>query len=223
MDMQFSIIVIGYDKKERYALVRRIDENKYEDDQEPPMMQVTTKIKEINQKKVNYIISDGESSVIYSYSSYYKSLKGFLLLYDIDDSYTFGSLPSLIEKCRENFSADVIITIVGYEKEQREVSIEEAQELAKKCNVSYFEVNPKTGKNIEECFDEFAKRIFDKFQENVSNDKKEETKNEIKKEEIKKEDDVTIEDSKKENISNNSEKKDENLNNPKKKKKCLIF
>ena len=107
--------------------------------------------------------------------NYYKGANGVLLVYDITKRDTFKKLDFWLEDLKNN-SDDIdnlFIFLVGNKsdlEENREVSLEEANEFAKSKKLPYMEVSAKSGKNVKELFEKTIKgamiKLMNKNEEN---------------------------------------------------------
>jgi len=100
---------------------------------------------------------------------YMRSSEGFLIGYSIISRSSFDSLTSFRDQLVRIKGADVPIILLGGKCDlaaHREVSIEEAQRLAKKWNCPYFEVSPRLRINCDEPFYEMV-RLIRKYRMNI--------------------------------------------------------
>lgn len=137
-------------------------------------------IKSGNEKiKVSIYDTAGQERFRSIIKSYYKGANGVLLVYDITKRDTFKKLDFWLEDLKNN-SDDIdnlFIFLVGNKsdlEENREVSVEEANEFAKNKKLPYLEVSAKSGKNVKEVFEKTIKGAMIKLM-----NKKEENNNEL--------------------------------------------
>ena len=137
-------------------------------------------IKSGNEKiKVSIYDTAGQERFRSIIKSYYKGANGVLLVYDITKRDTFKKLDFWLEDLKKN-SDDIdnlFIFLVGNKsdlEENREVSVEEANEFAKNKKLPYLEVSAKSGKNVKEVFEKTIKGAMIKLM-----NKKEENNNEL--------------------------------------------
>ena len=138
------------------------------------------KIVKISEKgKFTLILNDTSGQERYRSlpRSYYKNVDGILLLFDVHDKKTFDEVSIWMNEINEysgksetredsgKKEKDLVIYLIGNkidknieDDEEREVSKEEGEELAKKLGVKYYEVSCRWGLNIEEVM---ARIVFD--------------------------------------------------------------
>jgi len=89
-------------------------------------------------------------------TSYYKDCKGVLAVYDISNRESFLKLEKWIEDSNRLSGRNFLDTgkwLVGNKSDKdREVTVQEAQQFAKRMNMNHFEVSAKTGSHVEDLF-----------------------------------------------------------------------
>lgn len=105
-------------------------------------------------------------------SFYCKGAGAAILAYDITDSNSFNQLSVLVETVKSS-QDNVILVIIGNKydlveenPEMRQVSIQEARELADSVNATYFETSARTNINVEEVFNHIGNSIFPPYNSN---------------------------------------------------------
>eukprot|EP00986_Skeletonema_menzelii_P015478 scaffold11881_cov149-Skeletonema_menzelii.AAC.5 len=97
---------------------------------------------------------------------YYRDAKGAILVYDITDESTFDRVKSWTKELRKMVgdNTKICITIVGNKTDlerHRVVSQESANEYADSVGANFFEVSAKTGRGVENVFQELTKVLLD--------------------------------------------------------------
>ena len=128
---------------------------------------------------------------------FFRNAEGVMLVYDVTNSETYENLKYWMQSIKNNLGNsidDIPIIIIGnkIDCQEREVSVEEAENFWKEQGFSYFETSAKTGENIEKTIKFLVKRVI-----NVKEGNKDENKDFTKSIKIDKDD------------NNNEEKKDE--------------
>ena len=88
-------------------------------------------------------------------NAYLRSSSVIILCFDITQKSTFISLEEHMKTIKELDKTNHFIILLGTKGDlnnERQVSLEEINEYAKKNQLSYFECSSKTGKNVHEAF-----------------------------------------------------------------------
>ena len=102
--------------------------------------------------------------------NYYKNVDGFLLLYDVCDESSFNSVQNWIKivdqnsnRTTENGQPNISLFLIGnkIEKEDRVITRERAEELAKSLGIKHFEISCKINMNLHEIM---ASMLMDCYQ-----------------------------------------------------------
>lgn len=96
---------------------------------------------------------------------YYRDAKGAILVYDITDESTFDRVKRWTKELRKMVgdSTKICISIVGNKidlERHRAVSQESARKYAESVGANYFEVSAKTGRGVEDVFQELTKVLI---------------------------------------------------------------
>ena len=100
--------------------------------------------------------------------AYYKNSACALIVYDISRRASFENISSWLEDCKNSSPKSVFLVLVGNKcdlEKEREVTEEEGRELAETSGMLFFETSAKTGKNVEEVFEESTRQIAKKIKE----------------------------------------------------------
>jgi len=87
--------------------------------------------------------------------SYYRGAHCIILVYDITQAKTFEHVHKWHKQIQEHSNANVQMLLVGNKSdlvENRQVTYEEAEELANKLGISVFEASAKDGTNVDQAF-----------------------------------------------------------------------
>ena len=122
------------------------------------------KIISLGKKKVKVQIWDtaGQERYLSISKSFLQKLDGVMLIYDIAHLQSFQSMKGWIDLVR-NYKEKIPTIIVGNKtdkKDNRKVSEEEGENLAKENNVHFFETSALNGDNIEKAFLFFSDKVF---------------------------------------------------------------
>lgn len=96
--------------------------------------------------------------------SVYNKCQGALVVFGVNSSTSFSMVQKWINTIKENADSSIIIYLIGNKIDlpEREVSVEEAQQLAKSYNIPYYETSAKTGANVNDVLLRLAKEICSK-------------------------------------------------------------
>ena len=135
-----------------------------------------------DQKKIKLQIWDtaGQDRFRAITKNYYKSAHGVVLMYDVSNAQTFSNIKNWISQIKKEAQENVVIFIVGnkidVDEEERKVTTEEGQKLAEEYNFPFYETSAKTGKNVNEIFNDICEKV-DKVFYKIETEIKKITKN----------------------------------------------
>jgi len=89
---------------------------------------------------------------------YFKGSNGALGVFDISSSQTLLKIPGWISSIKKTVKKAIPMILLGNKSDlEREVEVEEAEDLAKRLSCDYLETSAKTGVNVEEAFKMIAR------------------------------------------------------------------
>ncbi len=100
--------------------------------------------------------------------SYYKGAHGIVLIYDVTARSTFESIRKWLNQIKEEASNRISIIIVANKidcEEEREVTKDEGESLAKSSGLPFFEASAKDSINVNESF----QYLIDNINETITN------------------------------------------------------
>ena len=120
-----------------------------------------------NKVKINYADTAGQERFHAISSNYLKNANGILLVYAVNSRASFSLLEDWMKEVKNHANQNFSIIILGNkcDVEDREVTLEEGENFAKKINSKVYEVSAKTGYNVAEAFDEIARMTYEKDKE----------------------------------------------------------
>jgi Ras-related protein Rab-1A len=101
--------------------------------------------------------------------NYFKSSHGFIFVYDITNSNSFINVKNWIELAFANNKITNINFLVGNKSDlesERQVSVNDGEELAKMRNFTFFETSAKENKDVKKMFEFFAYRLIQYYNSN---------------------------------------------------------
>ena len=101
--------------------------------------------------------------------NYFKNSHGFIFVYDISNSSSFNDVKNWIELAFANNKSANINFLVGNKcdlESQRQVNVNEGEELAKMRNFTFFETSAKENKDVKKMFEFFAYKLIQYFEKN---------------------------------------------------------
>ncbi|KAL4481620.1 hypothetical protein ABPG74_007709 [Tetrahymena malaccensis] len=115
------------------------------------------KYEDVDGKRVKLQIWDtaGQERFKTITQNYYKGSMGIILAYSVTDPNTFKNIADWMKQINERADPSVQIVIIATKidmKDQRKVSTQEGEELAKKYGVKFFETSALEGTNVIEVF-----------------------------------------------------------------------
>lgn len=151
-----KLLLVGDSAVGKTCLVERFCDDKF-DSFSMMTVGVDFKIKIVNvdgfKSKLQIWDSAGPERFRSISSSYIRGSHGVIIVCDITNKESFDSIDFWIN-CINSQSSKIGVVLVGnkYDYEQRQISKNEAKEIALKYGLHYFEASAKTGKGVDEVF-----------------------------------------------------------------------
>ena len=101
-------------------------------------------------------------------TNYIKKANGIVLVYDITDETSFQKIETWYENLSSDSNNILPIVLIGNKsnfEEERVISTEDGEELAKKLKIEnhFFETSCQSGKNVHEAINDLVEQIYNKF------------------------------------------------------------
>ena len=101
-----------------------------------------------------------------------KKANGIIIMYDITNKSTFDSIPEILKTIEEEKGKDFPMILIGNKIDleiERLIKKEEAEELAEKYGMEFFEISNKEGINIEKAGLSIVNKILEKRKNDCNN------------------------------------------------------
>eukprot|EP01115_Flamella_aegyptia_P014573 TRINITY_DN836_c2_g1_i1.p1 TRINITY_DN836_c2_g1~~TRINITY_DN836_c2_g1_i1.p1 ORF type:complete len:193 (+),score=52.81 TRINITY_DN836_c2_g1_i1:74-652(+) len=169
-EKQFKIVVVGGGGVGKSALTIQLVQNYFVDEYDPTVEDSYRKQCTVDNEQCLLDILDTAGQEEYSAmrDNYLRTGQGFLMVYSITSHSSFDEVMGLREQVYRVKDEDSVPVVLAGNKcdleNDRKVTTQEAQELAKKFEVPFFETSAKSRINVEECFHELVREIKSDYQ-----------------------------------------------------------
>jgi small GTP-binding protein len=168
-----KICAIGSGSVGKTSLIRRFAEGKFTTNYLPTLgVDITTKQIQVENNNVKLILVDTAGQEFFGKlrPSYYRGASACLIMFALNEKSSFDSIPTWLAEFRKHIpETSVPIALAGNKKDlidQRKISTEEANTLAKSYDMTYYETSAKLGgAEIEEIFVGLTIRVLQKKQQ----------------------------------------------------------
>ena len=174
--LETKIITLGDSKVGKSSLIIKFIDNKFSLNYISTVgFDLKYKILKLDDEEIKIVIHDtaGQERFKSLSTNYIKKAKGILLVYDITDKKSFDNLGKWMNDIEEEeVSEKIPIILIGNKSdliEERVVSKEEGEKMAKQYNLKFYETSCKNGDNVENCFLDLARQIIEKMKEKKLN------------------------------------------------------
>lgn len=163
-EKRINILTLGSGAVGKTSILKRFESEEFKLSTNMTIgIDVIIKKAQIDKEEVTLKMWDTSGQEIYfSVSkSVYNKCQGALVVFGVNNSPSFSMVEKWIKSIKENADSSIIIYLIGNKIDlpEREVSIEDAQELAKSYNIPYYETSAKTGANVNDVLLRLAKEI----------------------------------------------------------------
>lgn len=99
-------------------------------------------------------------------TSYFRGAQGIVLVYDVTDRDSFENVRTWMQEISKNADKHANVMLVGNKcdmEDQRKVSKEEGEALAREQKIPFVETSAKSDINVTECFYTIAKSVKERL------------------------------------------------------------
>ena len=166
----YKILILGDSTVGKTCFLTRYADNTFQENQ-MATLGVDYKLKNVkmgdgNIVKLQIWDTAGQDRFHSLTRNYFKGAHGIILLYDITTQSSFDNVSKWIKQIKEDASEKVVIILVGNKidlEHKRAIPTEEGEKIAEDFGLIFFECSAKTGKNINEAFNELIKKTVANF------------------------------------------------------------
>lgn len=176
----FKYVIVGHSSVGKSAILVRFTDNIFKEDY-LTTIGVDFKFRKLkidsNTYKLQIWDTAGQEKYQTITKTFYKNSQAVVIVYDVSCKNTFTDLKEIwLKEIRKNCDEDVIIFLIGnkIDKNNREVTKEEAESFAKEENIFYGETSAKSGEGIEKVFIELTQKVCEIRNQSEENEKENE-------------------------------------------------
>ena len=164
----FKIIFIGDEGVGKTSLVARYATSQFKTDYLPTLgANVVAKEYSHEGRILTLLVWDiaGQEMFGQVRDKYYGGTSLAVLVYDITSRKTLGDTRVWLKDLKSSSTANIPLVLVGnkIDLQNRNVSKEEGEKLAKEIGANFLEASAKTGENVRKIFDLVVKLLIDRY------------------------------------------------------------
>jgi len=169
-DHLFKIVLVGDSGVGKSNLLSRFTRNSFTTDEKSTIgVEFATRVIPMaDSKKIKAQIWDtaGQERYRAITNAYYRGALGAMLVYDVTKQSSFENIPRWLRELREYANRDIVLVLVGnkadlVDKSLRQVTEEQAKQLAAEYDLPFMEASAKSGFNVDEAFTLIVKNIYE--------------------------------------------------------------
>ena len=163
----FKFLLVGNGSVGKTSIVRRLCRGDFITNPETTIgVEFMTKMIDIDGNQIKLQIWDtaGQEKYRSVGKAYYRNAIGVLLVFSLTDHVSFEKLDEWITDVSQYCHPKANMILVGNKSDlsdSRKVTLDEIKKFTEGHNLQYIESSAKTGSNINECFYQVAKSIYD--------------------------------------------------------------
>jgi len=162
---QFKVVLVGDSRVGKTAFLKRFTEANFTTDMHPTIgVDLRMHDFKVDGKNVKLEIWDtaGQERFRTITTSYFRGAQGILLVYDVTDRRSFESIRNWVSQIQQHADVHVNKILVGNKcdmLDEKVVSTEEGQKLAKEFGIDFWEASAKNDINVEQSFISIARAV----------------------------------------------------------------
>ncbi|MHC1590870.1 MAG: Rab family GTPase [Candidatus Helarchaeales archaeon] len=172
MEIEYKrkIVLLGSFAVGKTAIVYNFVENRFVQDYRATIgVNLLTKSIKINDVKMSFTIWDiaGQLAFRPVWQSFYNKASGALFVFDVTRKITYDEIPGWYQNLVEYVPEKIPCILIGNKidlVDQREITTQQGEALARSYNMDYMETSAKTGEGITKAFEIIGKKILEKIQ-----------------------------------------------------------
>ncbi|KAF7458686.1 Rab 5 [Cryptosporidium felis] len=164
--LHLKLVLLGDASVGKSCLVVRFSKDEFHEYQEPTIgaafMTQSVNVDEDYTVKFEIWDTAGQERYRSLAPMYYRGAAAAIVVYDITNSDTFQGAKSWISELQNINNGDIVVALVGnkYDLESnRAVDTEMVSNYAKEKGILHFETSAKTGYNVQNLFEEIARKL----------------------------------------------------------------
>jgi small GTP-binding protein len=172
-DFMFRISIIGDPSVGKTSLLTRYCDNVFKESYNNTIgvdfRLITLQFKDNIFTKVHIWDTAGQERFKSISVNYFRSVHGFMFVYDISDKNSFSNIQNWIELGFSNNKSNVVNFLIGNKNDlsdRRQVSQEEGRELARTRKFTFIETSARKNENVEKAFQYFAYKLIEYYSNN---------------------------------------------------------
>jgi Ras-related protein Rab-8A len=171
VDMELKIIILGKSEVGKTCLIHKYFGTEFLENTITTIgIDYKTKHFLFDDKKVkiNYLDTAGQERFKTITTNYLRNADGILLVYAVDSRESFKLLDEWLKEINKTRGETPIIVLANkIDLKEKELSQEDANEFSTKHGHKVYEVSARTGKGVDEAFNDIASITYHKVLENI--------------------------------------------------------
>lgn len=164
---EYKIVTLGEGRVGKTSLTLKIAKNEFHDNEQSTVnANFLVRDIQVNGATVRLNLWDtaGQERFRALAPNYYRGAKGAVIVYDITDRSSFARVVSWVKELSVQADKDICICIAGNKcdrESERQIPKAEAIEYARSQGVSHFDTSAKSGKGVQELFQEISRLVME--------------------------------------------------------------